>query len=149
MNKDKDFDVNSELTKQIKNPEQAEEKKSVKSILKSVFGVMGTDDSGLIDADAAYLRVKYKEYTTRKRLFNNLLTSIKGHIKTRVEQNALYTLIEIQPELMDFAEEIAAALRQYNYQVWVLDKEVLSKLQPDTPVNRTTMFMLIMWDKVY
>lgn len=149
MNKQEEFDVNNELSKQIKNPEQPEEKKSIKSVLKSVFGVTDADGSGLIDADAAYLRVKYKEYTTRKRLFNNLLISIKQHIKSRVEQNALYTLIEIQPELMDFAEEIAKSLRQYNYQVWVLDKEVLTKLQPDTPVNRTTMFMLIMWDKVY
>ena len=148
MNKE-DFDVNGELNKQIKNPDQPEEKKSIRSVLKSVFGVPNDDGTGFIDADAAYLRVKYGEYTTRKKLFNQLLINIKQHIKSRVEQNSLYTLVEIPQELMSFAEEIAKSLRQYNYQVWVFDKEVLTKLQPDTPVNHTTTLMLIMWDKVY
>ena len=148
MNKE-DFDVNGELNKQIKNPDQPEEKKSIRSVLKAVLGVPNDDGTGFIDADAAYLRVKYGEYTTRKKLFNQLLINIKQHIKSRVEQNSLYTLVEIPQELMSFAGEIAKSLRQYNYQVWVLDKEVLTKLQPDTPVNHTTTLMLIMWDKVY
>lgn len=149
MNTKQEFDVNNELSKQMRNPGVEEEKGSVKKILKGVFNIATGENPSLVNAGDAYLRVKYKEYTTLKKLFALLLSDIKNHIKTRIEQGALYTLVEIQPELMDYAEEIAAALRQYDYQVWVLDKQVLNQLQPDTPVNRTTMFMLILWDKVY
>ena len=148
MNKE-EFDVNDELNKQIKDPYYADEGSSVKKLLKGMFGMSSNDGTDVISADAAYLRVKYNEYTSRKRLFSELLKNIKERIKTRVEQGTLYTVIEIQPELMDYAEEVANALRQYDYQVWILDRNVLTTLQPDTPVNRTTMFMLIMWDKVY
>lgn len=149
MNAKQEFDVNNELSKQMRNPGTEEEKGSVKKILKGVFNIATGENPSLVNAGDAYLRVKYKEYTTLKKLFALLLSDIKNHIKARIEQGALYTLVEIQPELMDYAEEIAAALRQYDYQVWVLDKQVLNQLQPDTPVNRTTMFMLILWDKVY
>lgn len=149
MNTKQEFDVNNELSKQMRNPGVEEEKGSVKKILKGVFNIATGENPSLVNAGDAYLRVKYKEYTTLKKLFALLLSDIKNHIKARIEQGALYTLVEIQPELMDYAEEIAAALRQYDYQVWVLDKQVLNQLQPDTPVNRTTMFMLILWDKVY
>lgn len=143
------FEVSEEMAKEIKPQQRDKDKSSIKSIIKNVLNLAAPDNSQLIDAEDAYLRVTYREYTTKKKIFHDLVASIKDKIRSRVEQNSIYTFFHIQPEMMDYAEEIAKTLREYGYQVWVIDKEVLNTLQPETPVNKTTMFMLIMWDKVY
>ena len=150
MSTEKDFNVSNELSKEIKNPNVTETKAStVKSILKQVFMPSSTTDNALLSADDAYLRATYREYTNRKKLFHELVARIKDRIKSRMEQNTLYAFIDIEPETMNYTEEIADALRSYGYQVWILGKNELEQLRPDNPVNKTTMFMLIMWDKVY
>ena len=150
MSTEKDFNVSNELSKELKNPNIAETKTStVKSILKQVFMPTSAADNALLSADDAYLRATYHEYTNRKKLFHELVARIKDRIKSRMEQNALYAFISIEPETMNYAEEIADALRGYGYQVWIIGKNELEQLRPENPVNKTTMFMLIMWDKVY
>ena len=150
MNNKNDFNVANELDKEIKNPSTVETKTSnIKNILKQVFMPSSTTDSALLNADEAYLRATYKEYTNRKKLFHELVQRIKERIKTRMEANTLYAFVEIDPETMNYTEEISEALRGYGYQVWILGKTELEQLRPDNPVNKTTMFMLIMWDKVY
>ena len=150
MSTEKDFNVSNELSKEIKNPNATETKAStVKSVLKQVFMPNSAADNALLSADDAYLRATYHEYTNRKRLFHELVARIKDRIKSRMEQNNLYAFIDIKPETMNYTEEIADALRGYGYQVWIIGKNELEKLQPENPVNKTTMFMLIMWDKVY
>lgn len=150
MNNEKDFNVSSELSKEIQDPQSDSTKKStIKKILKQVLIPSSTGDNTLLSADDAYLRATYREYTNRKKLFHELVQRIKDRIKTRMEQNTLYAFIDIEPETMNYTEEIADALRGYGYQVWILGKNELEQLCPDNPVNKTTMFMLIMWDKVY
>lgn len=150
MSTEKDFNVSNELSKELKNPNIAETKTStVKSILKQVFMPTSAADNALLSADDAYLRATYHEYTNRKKLFHELVARIKDRIKSRMEQNALYAFISIEPETMNYTEEIADALRGYGYQVWIIGKNELEQLRPENPVNKTTMFMLIMWDKVY
>ena len=150
MSIEKDFNVTNELSKELKNPNIAETKTStVKSILKQVFMPTSAADNALLSADDAYLRATYHEYTNRKKLFHELVARIKDRIKSRMEQNALYAFISIEPETMNYTEEIADALRGYGYQVWIIGKNELEQLRPENPVNKTTMFMLIMWDKVY
>lgn len=150
MSTEKDFNVSNELSKEIKNPNVTETKaRTVKSILKQVFMPSSTTDNALLSADDAYLRATYREYTNHKKLFHELVARIKDRIKSRMEQNTLYAFIDIEPETMNYTEEIADALRSYGYQVWILGKNELEQLRPDNPVNKTTMFMLIMWDKVY
>ena len=150
MSTEKDFNVSSELSKEINNPAETETKTgTIKSILKQVFVPSSQNDNGLLSADDAFLRATYKEYTTRKKLFHALVQQIKERIKSRMEQNTLYAFIVIEPETMNYTDEIAEALRGYGYQVWILGKTELENLCPDTKVNKTTMFMLIMWDKVY
>lgn len=150
MSNEKDFNVSSELSKEIQDPQSDSTKKgTIKKILKQVLMPTSTGDNTLLSADDAYLRATYHEYTNRKKLFHELVQRIKDRIKTRMEQNTLYAFIEIEPETMNYTEEIADALRGYGYQVWNLGKNELEQLCPDNPVNKTTMFMLIMWDKVY
>ena len=150
MSTEKDFNVSNELSKELKNPNIAETKTStVKNILKQVFMPTSAADDALLSADDAYLRSTYHEYTNRKKLFHELVARIKDRIKSRMEQNALYAFISIEPETMNYTEEIADALRGYGYQVWIIGKNELEQLRPENPVNKTTMFMLIMWDKVY
>ena len=150
MSTEKDFNVSNELSKELKNPNIVETKTStVKSILKQVFMPTSAADNALLSADDAYLRATYHEYTNRKKLFHELVARIKDRIKSRMEQNALYAFISIEPETMNYTEEIADALRGYGYQVWIIGKNELEQLRPENPVNKTTMFMLIMWDKVY
>lgn len=150
MSTEKDFNVSNELSKELKNPNIAETKTStVKSILKQVFMPTSAADNALLSADDAYLRATYHEYTNRKKLFHELVARIKDRIKSRMEQNTLYAFISIEPETMNYTEEIADALRRYGYQVWIIGKNELEQLRPENPVNKTTMFMLIMWDKVY
>lgn len=150
MSTEKDFNVSNELSKELKNPNIAETKTStIKSILKQVFMPTSAADNALLSADDAYLRATYHEYTNRKKLFHELVARIKDRIKSRMEQNALYAFISIEPETMNYTEEIADALRGYGYQVWIIGKNELEQLRPENPVNKTTMFMLIMWDKVY
>lgn len=150
MSTEKDFNVSNELSKELKNPNIAETKTStVKNILKQVFMPTSAADNALLSADDAYLRATYHEYTNRKKLFHELVARIKDRIKSRMEQNALYAFISIEPETMNYTEEIADALRGYGYQVWIIGKNELEQLRPENPVNKTTMFMLIMWDKVY
>lgn len=150
MSNEKDFNVSNELNKEIKNPNSVETKTgTIKSILKQVFVPSSQNDNALLNADDAYLRATYREYTNRKKLFHALVQQIKERIKTRMEQNTLYAFIAIEPETMNYTDEIAAALKEYGYQVWILGKNELENLCPDTKVNKTTMFMLIMWDKVY
>ena len=150
MSTEKDFNVSNELSKELKNPNIAETKTStVKSILKQVFMPTSAADNALLSADDAYLRATYHEYTNRKKLFHELVARIKDRIKSRMEQNALYAFISIEPETMNYTEEISDALRGYGYQVWIIGKNELEQLRPENPVNKTTMFMLIMWDKVY
>lgn len=150
MSTEKDFNVSNELSKELKNPNIAETKTStVKSILKQVFMPTSAADNALLSADDAYLRATYHEYTNRKKLFHELVARIKDRIKSRMEQNTLYAFISIEPETMNYTEEIADALRGYGYQVWIIGKNELEQLRPENPVNKTTMFMLIMWDKVY
>ena len=150
MSIEKDFNVTNELSKELKNPNIAETKTStVKSILKQVFMPTSAADNALLSADDAYLRATYHEYTNRKKLFHELVARIKNCIKSRMEQNTLYAFISIEPETMNYTEEIADALRGYGYQVWIIGKNELEQLRPENPVNKTTMFMLIMWDKVY
>ena len=150
MSTEKDFNVSNELSKELKNPNIAETKTStVKSILKQVFMPTSAANNALLSADDAYLRATYHEYTNRKKLFHELVARIKDRIKSRMEQNTLYAFISIEPETMNYTEEIADALRGYGYQVWIIGKNELEQLRPENPVNKTTMFMLIMWDKVY
>ena len=150
MSTEKDFNVSNELSKELKNPNIAETKTStVKSILKQVFMPTSAADNALLSADDAYLRATYHEYTNRKKLFHELVARIKDRIKSRMEQNTLYAFISIEPETMNYTEEIADALRGYGYQVWIIGKNELEQLRPENQVNKTTMFMLIMWDKVY
>lgn len=150
MSTEKDFNVSNELSKEIKNPNVTETKAStIKSILKQVFMPSSASDNALLNADDAYLRATYREYTNRKKLFHELVARIKDRIKSRMEQNTLYAFVEIEPETMNYTEEIANALREYGYQVWILGKTELENLCPAHKVNKTTMFMLIMWDKVY
>ena len=150
MSTEKDFNVNNELSKEIKNPNSNETKTStIKGILKQVFMPSSATDNALLTADEAFLRATYREYTNRKKLFHELVSRIKDRIKSRMEQNTLYAFIDIEPETMNYTEEIADALREYGYQVWILGKNELEQLHPDNSVNKTTMFMLIMWDKVY
>lgn len=150
MSNEKDFNVSNELNKEIKNPNSVETKTgTIKSILKQVFVPSSQNDNALLNADDAYLRATYREYTNRKKLFHALVQQIKERIKTRMEQNTLYAFIAIEPETMNYTDEIATALKEYGYQVWILGKNELENLSPDTKVNKTTMFMLIMWDKVY
>ena len=150
MSTEKDFNVTNELSKEIKNPNIVETKtNTVKSILKQVFMPTSAADNALLSADDAYLRATYHEYTNRKKLFHELVARIKDRIKSRMEQNALYAFISIEPETMNYTEEIADALRGYGYQVWIIGKNELEQLRPENQVNKTTMFMLIMWDKVY
>ena len=150
MSTEKDFNVSNELSKEIKNPNVIETKAgTIKNILKQVFMPSSANDNALLSADDAYLRATYREYTNRKKLFHELVARIKDRIKLRMEQNTLYAFIDIEPETMNYTEEIADALREYGYQVWILGKNELEQLRPENPVNKTTMFMLIMWDKVY
>ena len=150
MSTEKDFNVSNELSKELKNPNIAETKTStVKSILKQVFMPTSAANNALLSADDAYLRATYHEYTNRKKLFHELVARIKDRIKSRMEQNTLYAFTSIEPETMNYTEEIADALRGYGYQVWIIGKNELEQLRPENPVNKTTMFMLIMWDKVY
>ena len=150
MSTEKDFNVSNELSKELKNPNIVETKTStVKNILRQVFMPSSATDNALLSADDAYLRATYHEYTNRKKLFHELVARIKDRIKSRMEQNALYAFIGIEPETMNYTEEIADALRGYGYQVWIIGKNELEQLCPENPVNKTTMFMLIMWNKVY
>ena len=150
MSTEKDFNVSNELSKELKNPNIVETKTStVKNILRQVFMPSSATDNALLSADDAYLRATYHEYTNRKKLFHELVARIKDRIKLRMEQNTLYAFISIEPETMNYTEEIADALRGYGYQVWIIGKNELEQLRPENPVNKTTMFMLIMWDKVY
>lgn len=147
-----EFDVNSELNKEIGSPSGSEKTgklASVKNVMKQVFIPTGVSDNKLLTADEAFLRATYKEYTSRKKLFHELVARIKDRIKGRIEQNSLYTLIDIEPEMMNYVDEIKSTLSEYGYQVWVLGKTELEHLNPDVNVNKTTMFLLIMWDKVY
>lgn len=150
MKNKNDFNVANELDKEIKNPQSTETKSiTIKNVLKQVFVPTSSSDNALLTADEAFLRATYKEYTTRKKLFHTLVQQIKERIKIRMEANALYAFVAIEPETMNYAEEIANALREYGYQVWILGKTELENLCPAHKVNKTTMFMLIMWDKVY
>lgn len=149
-NKNNEFDVTNELSKEIKSPKTTENKtNTIKNILKQVLMPSSTSDNALMSADDAFLRATYKEYTNRKKLFHELVQRIKERIKTRMEANTLYAFIEIEPETMNYVDEIASALREYGYQVWILGKNELESLCNEHNVNKTTMFMLIMWDKVY
>jgi len=150
--KNTEFDVNSELNREIGLPvseEKTDKLSHVKNAIKSVFIPNVQTDNKLISADEAYLRATYKEYTSRKKIFRELVQLIKDKIRINMEQNKLYTLVEIEPEMMDYVEEIKSSLSNYDYQVWILGKTELENLNPEVKVNKTTMFMLIMWDKVY
>ena len=111
----------------------------------------GTDAEQLLPAEDAYRRSIFHVYISKKEIFHKLVRKIKDAIKFQMEKNELYTFIEIHPEGMDYASEIANALREYGYKVWVLGKDELENINKDVDnkVNKTTMFMLVMWDKVY
>ena len=151
-NKNQDFNAVDELNKEITSYSDNEEKSklsTVKNVLKQVFLPSGTSDNKLLSAEDAYLRATYKEYTSKKKLFHDLVQRIKDRIKGHMEQNTLYTIIDIEPEMMNYTDEIVNSLSSYGYQVWCLGKNELEQLNPNVKVNKTTMFMLIMWDKVY
>lgn len=143
MNKDT---VVSELNKRLLPTDNS--KKSIKGFLKRMFGAL-TSTGGFVKADDAYVKAKYGGFTTEKHMFATLLTNISERIKNQVEQNQMYTMVPILPELMGYVKEVAGSLKQCGYQVWILDQNALNKLQPKNRVNKTTMFLLILWDRVY
>lgn len=150
MTSKNDFVVSDELQKEIQSP-SVEEKPMITKLLQTIFNPTVSDSEKLLPAEDAYLRSTFHVYITKKEIFHKLVRKIKDAIKFQMEKNDLYAFIEIHPEGMDYAPEIANALREYGYKVWVLGKDELESIHKDieNKVNRTTMFMLVIWDKVY
>lgn len=153
MKKVEEFNVNEELNKEIEleNNEQTSSGTfaTAKKILRTVFMPSTGSENKLENADDAYLRATHTEYVSRRKMFQHLVQRVKESIHSRVAQHAKFCIVDIDPEMIMYIGEIKSALQEYGYSVWTLGKNELEQLEPNNKVNRTTMIMLIMWDKVY
>lgn len=120
-----------------------------KAAIGSIMPASLKPKTSTLDAETAYLKAVYGKYTSTEEIISELIQSIDERIKSRVEQGALHTLVEVNPEIIDYAGQIAKIYKDKGFQVWPLDKAALAAIDPAIPVNKTTMFLLIMWDKVF
>lgn len=148
MDTNSSFDIQNEINYEITPLGEETNPRSIRNLLKKIF-VPNNDGEKLLKAEDAYLRATYGEYTNKKELFHRFLRRIKENIKYRTEQQYTWTFLDITPEVLDYGNEIAAALREYGYQVWFIGKEELETINQDNKVNRSTAFLLITWQKVY
>lgn len=117
-----------------------------KSLLK---GAHNEFFNGIIPADDAFLKATYGTWTNKKEMVKKLIVDINENIKSCVERGHLHLLISVEPEIMNYTSQIAEAYKSYGYQVYILNKESLERIDPQSKVNNTRAFLLFMWDKVY
>lgn len=128
---------------------ETENKPFFKKLLKSLGGITEHDINALIPAEDAYLRATYGKWTNKKVMLKELINKINESIKVRLEDNHLYTLVPVYPEIMDYASQIAEVYKSYGYQAYVLNRESLKKIDSSISVKNTRTLLLILWDKVF
>lgn len=145
MKQDSEFNAKLEIEKEIATQDESKKDNTVKDILKKVLSIGNASDQ-LPSAENAYLRATYNEYTDKKRILSKRLKSIKETIVNRSEANHTWAFVQIEPELSECINDIKESLSKYGYKVWILGKSELEKLQPTVQVNKTTLFLLVIWD---
>lgn len=145
MKQDSEFNAKVEIEKEIATQDESKKENIVKDVLKKVLSIGNASDQ-LPSAENAYLRATYNEYTDKKRILSKRLKSIKETIVNRAEANRTWAFVQIEPELSECINDIKESLSKYGYKVWILGKSELEKLQPTIQVNKTTLFLLVIWD---
>ena len=119
------------------------------AFFKKFLGISEKETQGIIPAEDAYLRATYGKWTNKKAMLKELITRINESIKARLEDNYLYTVVPVYPEIMDYANQIAEAYKTWGYQAYVLNRDSLKKIDDSITAKTTRTLLLILWDKVF